>query len=343
MINTGKIQFSAYPPNIKQNPAIELFHNSLIECGFEHRQVDFSLFTVCSKRGKGLLLIIHWPSFFWYSPWIIISILKLMKFILVCLTAKVNGYRLVWCAHNSIPHKYFNYRLELYARRFILRNFDLIVNLAKNASLERLQITGVKPVREVLAIHGHYEERYIPGNVITRETLGIPQESIVVLLHSNLKEYKGDIDFIDEFRMNATKKLCLVVTGEIRENELSHQKIIFLPGYKSEEEMADLIKLSDFFALPYKRITTSGAYMLAVTFEKPMITTDLPFFREHSLKDTALYYMIGDSSLRQVFEKIENGWKPDQENLREMKNLYTWKNAAINIKEAVNEMIKTGN
>jgi len=343
MIDNGKIKFSAYPPNIKENPAIELFHNSLIECGFEHCQLNFSLFTICTRRGKGLLLILHWPSFFWYSPSLFISCLKLFKFILICLAAKVNGYRLIWCAHNSMPHKLFNYKLELFARKFILRYFDLIINLAKNASLERLQITGVKPVREVLAIHGHYEERYIPANVITRETLGIPTDSIVILLHSNLKDYKGDIDFIDDFRENVTQKLFLVVTGEIRKQELSHRKIIFLPGYKSEEEMADLITLSDYFALPYKRITTSGAYMLAVTFKKPMITTDLPFFREHSLKDTALFYRIGDDSLRHIFEKIEKGWVPNNENLHEMKNLYTWSNAAGKIKEAVVKMIKTGN
>jgi glycosyltransferase involved in cell wall biosynthesis len=242
-----------------------------------------------------------------------------------------------------MPHKLFSYKLELFARKFILRYFDLIINLAKNASLERLMITGVKPVREVLAIHGHYEDRYISVNVINRETLGIPQESIVIFLHSNLKDYKGDIDFIDDFRENATQKLLLVVTGEIRKQEPSHPKIIFLPGYKSEEEMADLITLSDYFALPYKRITTSGAYMLAVTFKKPMITTDLPFFREHSLKDTALFYRIGDDSLRHIFEKIEKGWVPNNDNLQEMKNLYTWSNAAAKIKEAVVKMIKTGN
>ncbi len=340
MERRGEIFFSAYPPSIKENPAIELFHDSLRDIGYTHRQVDFTITAICCKRVSSTLLIIHWPSFFWFSKWYLISLVKFLKFMLICTLSKCMGYKLVWCAHNTLPHNYYFYNLELFARKYILRNFHLIINLAKNASDERLALTGVRPVREVLAIHGNYGQIYTPSGEYSRDNLGIPADAKVIFLHSNMKDYKGDEEFIESFINFSSSNLYLLVMGKMGNQKSEGNKIIFVPGYKTDGQMADLISISDYFALPYKKITTSGAYMLAVTFKKPMIASDLPFFRVHSLPNTTLFYNLKDDSLNKVFEKLSLGWEADAENMDRMKQSYTWANGAEAIEIAVNEMIE---
>lgn len=334
------ITFSAYPPDVEGNPSIELFHKSLIDQGFIHNQIEFKLKDLWINRVNGLVLLFHWPSYFWNSSNRVISWIKLFRFILKVMFAKNLGYKLLWSAHNTLPHNVVFPTIEMCSRRFIMSNFHLIINHSHNASQERYDLFGIRGKREVEAIHGHYEDIYIPGGTFTREILGIPQESKVIFLHANMRDYKGDAEFIDLFMKEAPLNIYLILMGKGCSCKFKNENIKCIEGYRSNSEMADLISISDFFALPYKRITTSGAFFLAVTFKKPVIATDLPFFRQHAFPGTSLFYNSEKGSFASVIKEIESGWTPDVKELNNMKIAYTWSNAAKAIKRAVNDILK---
>lgn len=338
-VRDKRLFFSAYPFDIPQNPAIKLFHKALINNGLIHEQVNFGITALCVNKGNGKLLIIHWPSFFWFSEYFVVSISKLLKFVITCYVARLNGYKLIWCAHNTMPHKINSYIVESNSRKFILKKFDLIVNLSKNASQERLNFFGFPPKNEVLAVHGHYENTYIPKGQYTRKSLGISEESILIFLHSNMKEYNGDKEFVEAFRLFNNKNITLLIVGSYTNDSNEDLNILHVPGFISNESMADLIQMSDFFALPYKKITTSGAFMLAVTFCKPIISTNLPFFKMHSLPGTQLFYEADDhDSLLRVFKDIIDGWLPNLENILLLKKAYTWDKAAKEVIKVIDNI-----
>lgn len=334
------ILFSAYPPVVEGNPSIDLFHKSLISQGFVNRQIEFKLKDIWINRGNRLVLLFHWPSYFWASSSRVTSLIKFLKFILKVKVAKSLGYKLLWSAHNTLPHNVLFKSIEMCSRRFIMSNFHLIINHSLNASQERYDLFRMRGKREVDAIHGHYEDIYIPGGTFTRESLGIPQESKVIFLHANMRDYKGDAEFIDLFIKEAPPHIYMILMGKGCTGAFKKENIKCIEGYRSNSEMADLISISDFFALPYKRITTSGAFFLAVTFKKPIIATDLPFFRQHALPGTSLFYNTERGSFANVIKEIESGWTPVSAELDNMKIAYTWSNAAKAIRTAVNDILK---
>jgi hypothetical protein len=219
-----------------------------------------------------------------------------------------------------------------------MNSFHLIINHSLNASQERYDLFGMRGKREVNAIHGHYEDIYTPEGTFTRESLGIPEQSKVIFLHANMRDYKGDAEFIDLFIKEAPPHIYMILMGKGCSNTFNKENIKCIEGYRSNSEMADLISISDFFALPYKRITTSGAFFLSVTFKKPVIATDLPFFRQHAFPGTCLFYNSEKGSFANVIKEIDSGWTPNSTELDNMKSFYTWSNAAAEIKKAVDDI-----
>ncbi|HCT94892.1 MAG: hypothetical protein A2X19_10570 [Bacteroidetes bacterium GWE2_39_28] len=334
------IFFSAYPPVVDGNPSIGMLHESLIERGFDNRQIEFKFKNLWKNRTDNIVLLFHWPSYFWDSSSQIRSWLKFFKFVLKVVFAKSLGYKLLWSAHNTLPHIVVYKTIERCSRKFIIKNFHLIINHSLNASQERYDLFGMRGKREVNAIHGHYEQIYTPGGTFSRESLGIPEKSKVIFLHANMRDYKGDAEFIDLFTKEAPSNIYMILMGKGCTNTIKKDNIKCVEGYRSNSEMADLISISDFFALPYKRITTSGAFFLAVTFKKPVIATDLPFFRQHAFPGTCLFYNSEKGSFANVIREIDAGWTPNRAGLDNMKSTYTWSNAAAEIKKAVDDIIR---
>lgn len=334
------IYFSAYPPGVEGNPSIDLFHKSLIDKDFVSRQIEFTFKNLRKNRADSIVLLFHWPSYFWDSSSQIKSWLKFLKFVLKVKFAKRLGYKLLWSAHNTLPHNVVFKKIERCSRVFIMNSFHLIINHSLNASQERYDLFGMRGNREVNAIHGHYEDIYTPGGTFTRESLGIPEQSKVIFLHANMRDYKGDAEFIDLFIKEAPPHIYMILMGKGCSNTFNKENIKCIEGYRSNSEMADLISISDFFALPYKRITTSGAFFLSVTFKKPVIATDLPFFRQHAFPGTCLFYNSEKGSFANVIKEIDSGWTPNSAELDNMKSFYTWSNASEAIKKSVNDILK---
>ena len=115
-------------------------------------------------------------------------------------------------------------------------------------------------------------------------------------------------------------------------------KIMILDKLLDDNELADVMELTNAVALPYKRITTSGFYFLALTFKKGIIAKDLPFFRRHSTQNTILLYNDA-SGLQNAFEQVCNGWVPDMPEINMLRNQFSWSKSASIIAEKFNQIV----
>ena len=66
----------------------------------------------------------------------------------------------------------------------------------------------------------------------------------------------------------------------------------------SSQNVADYAAVSEAFLLPYRKITTSGALQAAFTFQKGVVASDLPYFRETLGEDenAGRLFNVGDAS-----------------------------------------------
>jgi glycosyltransferase involved in cell wall biosynthesis len=60
-----------------------------------------------------------------------------------------------------------------------------------------------------------------------------------------------------------TKEIALAIDGDLR--------IKFLPGYVADDDVQVHLNACDVYVLPYQRVLTSGAAVLAMSFGKPCI------------------------------------------------------------------------
>ena len=68
--------------------------------------------------------------------------------------------------------------------------------------------------------------------------------------------------------------------GGLREAIARMPGAILIPRQLSDQEFADLMAASDAAFLPYRNVTGSAVLLTAIGFGRPVIATDLPYFRE---------------------------------------------------------------
>ncbi len=123
----------------------------------------------------------------------------------------------------------------------------------------------------------------------------------LILCWGFLQPHKNYEEAIKAMR-TIEQKAKLVVLGGLHPNSikrdsryLSHLKkltrdlkldkrVTFLNDYVSEPELEDYIYSADIVVLPYKTITSSAVFYKTISLKKPIIASEISFFKEMNLK-----------------------------------------------------------
>jgi glycosyltransferase involved in cell wall biosynthesis len=205
---------------------------------------------------------------------------------------RITGMRLVWTAHNTLPHAPC-FADDLAARRRLVAASDLVISHSQ-ATLVELAGLGIKPRKSVVIPHGPYK--------VTRERehLRPPAStpgSRKFLFFGRVDPYKGVDTLLQAFaELPAELDAQLAVAGECRDPFLkeSLNKLILHSQRPIElrfERIADgeiskVLEGADAVVLPYRRSTTSGSALLALSHGRPLVVPDLPGLAE--LPDDAI-------------------------------------------------------
>jgi len=238
---------------------------------------------------KGFLIHLQWwtPLLFpFYLPFLLISKLKRRPIILQ--------------VHNVFPHE----------RRVIDRKltgfvFSLCEKIVVHTEQMRKEVLGVdiEESKVVLIPFGMYEfyKRQKITKEAARKKLGIGKEAKVILFFGNIRKYKG-LDLLIKAFPYIKKELpsaILLVAGRKWGDFSSYERLIEEAGvrdsvmlhldYVPDDEVQTYFEASDIVALPYRTFTSlSGVAMVAFSFGKPIVASDVGSLRELVADERAL-------------------------------------------------------
>ena len=197
--------------------------------------------------------------------------------------------KLVHTVHNALPHEASAEDLRLYGAFYdfcdelIVHNETSAKYLEQNFRISAAKITVIP--------HGAYQTHLNRGK--KRETGGIKH----FLQFGVIRRYKGIDILLDAIALipaEKRKNMRFTIAGKqfkkldptdyekkIRDQGL--EEYVRLSGdFVPEEDIPGLFGNADFVLFPYRSIYGSGALMMAYTYDKPVVASDIPTFAEET-------------------------------------------------------------
>lgn len=263
--------------NEKVNPYNSLLYRELVRQGatvteYSHKRALFDNQDVAH---------FHWPDGYINQANLLKSIQRLLLLVTVIFILKLKRTKIVWTVHNVAPHDAFRPGLSSRFLNWFSKRCNGFIFMSK-ANLEKFhERYGQAPQQATALIpHGHYRSCYptAPGQSAARQQLGLPTENRVLLFFGMIKPYKNIPALMSVFNQAALPNCTLVIAGNTEPPEL-RQEITQLRNadthlfleFIADEQLPVYLSAADYVILPYKAILNSGALLLALSFNKPVI------------------------------------------------------------------------
>ncbi len=228
------------------------------------------------------------------------------------------GIKLVYTVHNVLPHDTGKKFVPVFRR--VYQEVDALICHTDEAKSRLILEFSVDPERIWVIPHGPLLHDAKRDSVkASKAALSLPENETLVLWQGIIRPYKG-LDFLlegwrrlDARSLNA--RLVIAGTGEAKLLQAIKDQVAQLGLQESvrldfrfipDEELPTYYQASDILVYPYRTVTTSGALMTALAYQKAIVATKLPAFQE-ILRDeeTALLVDYSDvdalaSSLRRL-------------------------------------------
>ncbi len=207
---------------------------------------------------------------------------KCLKFL------KSNEKKIIWTWHNIEPHEDVGNQ-DINGYKILAYEADLIIfhsEYAQNQCRNVYNVTG----DTVVMPHGNYDGAYPPPrdrSTVLRE-IGLAPDLPVAGCLGAIRNYKG-FDIACQAISKLNGKVQLLCAGRhqkeidkiILEKEIKKiNGAVYVSRFITEQEFSDYANACDILLLPYKKITGSGALLVALTLGKCVVASDLPYFRE---------------------------------------------------------------
>ncbi len=216
-------------------------------------------------------------------------------FSIVLAVARLIGMRVVWTAHNVLPHERV-FHDEIAARRRLAAASDVVLVHAPDA-LDGLDRIGAKPRRSAFVPHGPLRPTVDAGTLRQPGTGGRP---LRLLFFGQVREYKGVEDLLEAMTLvPQTASVSLLVAGDCPDAAL-RARLTTLAGrcgdrvrlrleHIPDDEVSALLAAADMVVLPFRRVTTSGSVLLAMGHGRGVVLPELPAFADLP-RDAAVFY-----------------------------------------------------
>ncbi len=281
--------------------------------------------TLLARRAQGYeVLHIHWV--WWFSlPWLRRS--NLARLVMQCWftlflgMAEVLRYRIVWTAHNVLPHNPV-FHDDRAGRRRLARAASVVI-VHSPATEPVVRRFGARDVRVVP--HGSYVGTYPepPERDTARQALGVDRSARVVAHVGTMRPYKGTDRLLCALRRPEARPLFALVAGACPElayrQRLDHlaeavgSRVVFRPGTLTDAQLALYLGAADAAVFPFRGITTSGSVLLALSLGVPVVIPDLPEFADIPAS-AAIRFVNDEDGLEQALATVARA--PEQELIR---------------------------
>jgi D-inositol-3-phosphate glycosyltransferase len=188
------------------------------------------------------------------------------------------------------------------------------------SAIEVVEKIGYSPKWLYVIPHGNYLP-YIDSSTdrnYARSRLGLPLNKKIILFFGQIKEVKGlDLLLVSlKEIVGRSPDVLLVVAGKVWKDDFNKYSALIAENglsdfvkldirYVPDEEAALFYKAADIVALPYRRIYQSGVLLMAMSYGRAVVVSDLPGMTE-IVRDqfSGFVFKAGDSgSLAKVMCK----------------------------------------
>jgi beta-1,4-mannosyltransferase len=239
-------------------------------------------------RGGHDIWHLHWPDTeaMFTGGDLPLIVRRSIRLLLLLRLARTRGTRVVWTVHNLRSHEQRFPRLERWFWRMFVRELDGVIflsNYSLGAAIERFPPLARLPL--FVVPHGHYRDSY-PNKTTraeARATLGIDPEARVLTFIGQVREYKNLPELIAGFRELQDRTLTLLVAGRCTSSRLEEllrtaaggdPRIRFDLRLIPEDEVQQFLNAADLVVLPYRDVLNSGAALLALSFNRPVLAPE---------------------------------------------------------------------
>ncbi len=316
----------AFVSRVRLNPYVRLLARGVhavapeIKIGHSH---FLSLRWLLQNAREYDLLHIHWIEHLYLMPKAWQRRKGFVSVALALTLARLLGLKLVYTVHNLNHHEGRSPLLNRLANHLIFR-LAHAVHVHDITVAEEIRQRFGRHRRVFVIPHGSYLGAYPDGveqgearAALREKKIPIPDDVFLFLFLGQVRPYKGLELLIEAFRGLDAPQARLLIVGKaeapdyathIRELARQDPRIITHMTYISDDALQYFFRSADVCVLPYRHITTSGAALLAFTFEKPIIAPALGPFLELAAEGRGLLYPPGDvSGLTAVLRAALNG------------------------------------
>lgn len=214
--------------------------------------------------------------------------------------------------HNLYPHNFSDNQKKSYRKRFdgIENLFDTFILHLECSKVEFCDQFGVASNRVKVVHHGIF----VPKDVeIVPHVRG---EKINLIMYGNQSYYKGTDVFVDALNFlseESKQKVHATIVGEIKNEFYQKLKqktkaldVKWIPEFVPDNVLYKKIMESDVIVIPYREISQSGVLLLALSFKRLIVASNLPSFKETLEGFSAdMFFENGNAkSLAKVIEHI---------------------------------------
>jgi beta-1,4-mannosyltransferase len=308
------------------NPYNSLLYGAIKKKGVEVIEFDGQI----SSNFQGYdILHIHWPDLFLKRRFWIQAALACSRLLLILQRARQAGTRVVWTAHNLQSHENLYPRLERFFWSLFVRQIDGVISMSSGGMAEtrRLRL-GDRTLPCTVIPHGHYREIYpnLTNRDVARKRLGISPTTLVFGQFGQIRPYKGLEQLVKTWmawneRPNDSLLLIAGRPSDKRLNEILATHTSHSAGIEYHPENIDAgdfqyyFHAADIIILPYQKILNSGAALLALSFNKPVILPRTQALTELQNEVGSDWIYLYDETFNEIVLKKAVHWFSERKSL----------------------------
>jgi beta-1,4-mannosyltransferase len=282
--------------------AITRKHTRSIVQEYSHKKAIFEKFDIVH---------FHWPDGYINQKNILKSWQRSLLLRFILLVVKLKGSKIVWTVHNVTPHDAFHPRYSQRFMRWFAKRCNGLIFMSEESKATFFNLYDCKDdVRHAIIPHGHYRSSY-PSPIAqddAKSQLGLPLNKKVLLFFGMIKPYKNIDALMEIFTQAKLFDHVLVVAGNTDSPELKAQLMAYAKNsnihlflqFIPDDKLHIYLSAADAVILPYKSILNSGALLLALSFNKPVIAPHIGAF-------VALQQELGRKWIYSYADELEVG------------------------------------
>jgi beta-1,4-mannosyltransferase len=286
----GSIRLACLPPTTRHD-YLKAFYAGLTEHGVQVEvdgaPYDDRFFAQAHDRIDALH--VHWPEYMWRPARGLARARAIASLGRYLAAARRAGIPVIWTAHNVESHE--RGALDAIGYRLVAWQSDLVLchDEYSRATVRRWFRRSGSDVMQIRM--GNFRTVWPSPRAREwcRAAVGVPAGCRLLVSFGLFRPYKGFDVALGAMRHLPEGDYFLVVAGppelpdytaQLAAQAETVRNVRVIPARLEPQALVDLLHGADAVLLPYRAITGSAAMLGALTLNRPVVTSDLPFFRE---------------------------------------------------------------